>query len=787
MSHEPAVPHEPAVSSPDPPGEPPAVLPGAPSGRMAPPGCPSGQSGPGRAGAGPSGAGPPGPGRAGPARAEVEQTGPGWRAPARPRLALATVCLSGTLEDKLEAAATAGFDGVEIFAPDLVADPLSPAGIGDRCRDLGLSVDLYQPLRDIDSTDPDRFAANLRRAGATFDVMAGLGADTVLVCSSVAPDAVADRDRLAELLHRLAEQAHARGMRIAYEALAWGRHVDTWDASWQVVRDADHPALGLCLDSFHILARGSDPAPIADVPGEKLFFLQLADAREVSMDVLSWSRHHRLFPGQGGFDLPAFLAPVLAAGYAGPLSLEVFNDVFRQADPLRTAVDARRSLLALAEATALPGTPPAAAAPPSGGTAPPSGSTAAAPGITAAPPAHSAARSTDSAARSTNLAARSTDSAARSAHPTAPPAHSEAAPARAAAPHGGSAPLRDVRGTRRGVGTDPVDTAPPELAGPAFVELHGGPELGPVLRALGFGRTGVHRTKQVERYEQGGARLLVNAAGDGPSAVAAIGVESADPVASARRASRLCAPPLSRTTGPGEADLAEIPAPDGTSVFFCRTADDGGAPVWSHDFVAVDEPPVPRAGVTGIDHVGLTQPYDAFDEAVLFHRSVLGLDTIADGEFAAPFGLVRSRALADRARRVRLALTVSLLRRGEWGPAVADPQYVALACDDVLATARAARDAGAPLLAVPANYHDDLAARLELPDTTMAAYRELGVLHERDPGGDLLQVCTELLGGRLFLSLVQRTGTHDGHGWADAPVRMAAHRRSRLGRAVSGT
>ncbi|MEJ8280152.1 sugar phosphate isomerase/epimerase and 4-hydroxyphenylpyruvate domain-containing protein [Pseudonocardia spirodelae] len=613
-----------------------------------------------------------------------------------PRLALATVCLSGTLQDKLAAAATAGFDGVEIFAPDLLADPAPPSEIGARCRDLGLSVDLYQPLRDIDSTDPDRFAANLRRADATFEVMAGLGADTVLVCSSVSPDAVADTDRLAGQLHTLAGRAHERGLRIAYEALAWGRHVGTWDASWDAVRTADHPALGLCLDSFHVLARGSDPAPVADVPGEKLFFLQLADARELSMDVLSWSRHHRLFPGQGGFDLPGFLAPVLAAGYTGPLSLEVFNDVFRQADPVRTAVDARRSLIALAEATA--------------------------------------------------------------------------------------------RRAPGGAGTDPVATPAPALTGTAFVELTAGPELGRVLRALGFSRTGVHRTKQVERYEQGGARILVNAAGAangdgaGGSAVAAIAVESADPVASARRAARLCAAPVPRVTGPGEAELAGVAAPDGTAVFLCRTADDGPGPAWPHDFVAVDEPPAAGTGITGIDHVGLTQPYDAFDEAVLFHRAVLGLDTVADGEFAAPFGLVRSRALADPDRRVRLALTVSVLRRGGWSPAVADPQYVALACDDVLATAAAAQAAGVPLLPVPANYHDDLAARLELPAATLAAYRGLGVLHERDAHGDYLQVCTELLGGRLFLALVQRTGAHDGHGWTDAPVRMAAHRRSRLAR-----
>ena len=166
----------------------------------------------------------------------------------------------------------------------------------------------------------------------------------------MSPDAVDDDGRIAEQLHALAERAAARGMRVSYEALAWGRHVNTYERSWEIVRRADHPALGLCVDSFHILSRGSDPAGIRDIPGEKLFFLQLADAPHMDMNVLQWSRHHRLFPGQGAFDLPAFLGHVLAAGYTGPLSLEVFNDVFRQADPRRAAVDALRSLLALDEA-----------------------------------------------------------------------------------------------------------------------------------------------------------------------------------------------------------------------------------------------------------------------------------------------------------------------------------------------------------------------------------------------------------------------------------------------------
>jgi 4-hydroxyphenylpyruvate dioxygenase len=146
-------------------------------------------------------------------------------------------------------------------------------------------------------------------------------------------------------LRRVGDVAQTYGIRIAFEALAWGRYVDDYRRSWRIVELADHPAVGLCLDSFHVLSRGHDPAQIEQIPGEKIFYLQLADAPALSMDVLSWSRHHRLFPGEGMFDLSAFVGHVLAAGYDGPLSLEVFNDTFRQTDPGHTAVHALRSLL----------------------------------------------------------------------------------------------------------------------------------------------------------------------------------------------------------------------------------------------------------------------------------------------------------------------------------------------------------------------------------------------------------------------------------------------------------
>ena len=265
------------------------------------------------------------------------------------RKSIATVSVSGTLPEKLAAIAQARFQGVEIFESDLVTAPFPAERIRGQAADLGLAVELYQPFRDFEAMPPGRFAAGLRRAERKFDVMERLGADTMLVCSNVSPEAIGDDALAAEHLHALAERAAARGMMIAYEALAWGRHVREYQHSWEIVRAAGHPALGVCLDSFHILSRGSDPAGIREIPGDKIFFLQLADAPVLAMDVLQWSRHHRCFPGQGGFDLTGFLAHVLAAGYGGPLSLEVFSDTFRQAEPESTAVNAMRSLLYLEE------------------------------------------------------------------------------------------------------------------------------------------------------------------------------------------------------------------------------------------------------------------------------------------------------------------------------------------------------------------------------------------------------------------------------------------------------
>ena len=260
------------------------------------------------------------------------------------RTGIATVCLSGALDDKLSAARDAGFDGVEIFEPDLIASPLSPEAVRDRAADLGLSLDLYQPFRDFEGVSPEQLKHNLARAEAKFALMRRLGIDTMLLCSNVATARSGDEHLAAAHLRQLGDLASAYGVRVAYEALAWGRFVDSYEQAARIVRLADHDLIGICLDSFHILSKGHSPEAIETIGVDKIFFVQVADAPILSMDVLSWSRHHRLFPGEGGFDLGRFMGHLARTGYDGPVSLEVFNDTYRQSDPFATAIDARRSL-----------------------------------------------------------------------------------------------------------------------------------------------------------------------------------------------------------------------------------------------------------------------------------------------------------------------------------------------------------------------------------------------------------------------------------------------------------
>ena len=263
------------------------------------------------------------------------------------KTSIATVSISGDLAEKLAAIAAAGFDGIEIFENDFLTFHGGPRDVGQMVRDQGLEILLFQPFRDFEGMPEPERAQAFDRAERKFDLMQELGTDLILICSNVSPHALGGIDRAAADLRALGERARARGLRIGYEALAWGRHINDHRDAWEIVRRANHPNVGLILDSFHTLARKIDVETIRAIPGDRIFFVQLADAPLIDMDLLYWSRHFRNMPGEGDLPVGTFMQAVAATGYDGPLSLEIFNDQFRSGSPRAIAVDGYRSLVHL--------------------------------------------------------------------------------------------------------------------------------------------------------------------------------------------------------------------------------------------------------------------------------------------------------------------------------------------------------------------------------------------------------------------------------------------------------
>jgi 4-hydroxyphenylpyruvate dioxygenase len=274
---------------------------------------------------------------------------------------IATVCLSGSLHDKITAIAAAGFEGIEIFENDLTAFNGTARDAGQLIRDLGMTLVTLQPFRDFEGLEGRDRQRAFDRAERKFDLMEELGTDLLMCCSSVHPNAKPGIARAADDYAALGERAAKRGLRIAFEALAWGTHIHDYRDSWEVVRRASHPAVGLVLDTFHIFSRQTELDTIASIPGDRIFLVQTADAPRLSMDHLSWSRHYRCFPGQGELQMQQFMELLSETRYDGALSHEIFNDVFRMGHSDQTARDGMHSyrlVCTMADKTAVPAPQP---------------------------------------------------------------------------------------------------------------------------------------------------------------------------------------------------------------------------------------------------------------------------------------------------------------------------------------------------------------------------------------------------------------------------------------------
>ena len=621
------------------------------------------------------------------------------------KTAIATVSISGDLREKLAAIASAGYTGVEIFENDFLAFDGGAREVGRMVRDHGLQISLYQPFRDFEGMPEPQRSRTFDRVERKFDIMADLGTDLMLVCSNVSPVSLGGIDRAAADFRELGERAQKRGLKIGYEALAWGRHVNDHRDAWEVVRRADHPAVGVILDSFHTLARGIDPETIRSIPGDKIAFIQLADAPKIDMDLLYWSRHFRNMPGEGDLDVTAFMRAVMATGYDGVISLEIFNDQFRGASPRSIAVDGYRSLV--------------------------------------------------------NLMDR-------------------------------------VRRLEPGIAVDLPDLpSRVHVAGVEFVEFAANEteaeELGAMFAAMGFERAGRHVSKDVTLWKQGSINLVVNTEREGfahaaylvhGTSVCDIGLKVENAQATLERARALKAEPFEQAAGPGE---LKIPAIRGVGNGVMHFLDETSelANVWAIEFrpVASEEIPAPGVGLTRIDHVAQTMNYEEMLTWTLFYTSIFDTRRTPMVDIVDPGGLVRSQAIEGADGALRITLNGAENRKTLAGRFMAESfgssvQHLAFATQDIFATAERLAAKGFQPLDISPNYYDDLEARFGLDPEFTDGLRAANILYDRDEAGEYFQLYSPNYGEGFFFEIVERRGGYDGYGASNAPVRIAAQKRS---------
>ena len=261
-----------------------------------------------------------------------------------------TITLAGPLEAKLAAIRAAGFTQVMLNANDLAGHPGGASAAIEAVRRSGLRVTGFQVLRDFEGLSGHLHAYKVDIAKAMLQMCHDLGARVLLVCSSTSSHATADFDSLKKDLQKLAMLAVPYGIRIAYEALSWGRHISEYTQAWELVAEADRANLGLAIDSFHILATGTSSERLEEIVVAKIFLVQLADfmwqqirSREERIDT---ARHFRVFPGEGvhGAEVSSLVRTLDRLGYRGDYSFEVFNDDYTQLPHAVVAERARRSV-----------------------------------------------------------------------------------------------------------------------------------------------------------------------------------------------------------------------------------------------------------------------------------------------------------------------------------------------------------------------------------------------------------------------------------------------------------
>jgi sugar phosphate isomerase/epimerase len=256
------------------------------------------------------------------------------------------------LPTRAEAASAAGFTGIGFTIDDLAAAEATCglSQVRQMCDDLGLvhrEVELLENWWATSSRRPasDRTWRSLLAAAETLGARhIKIGPDVEVVDSAVPP--LQDIASWAADLHHLAAQAAEVGSRVALEPLPFSNIADFRLAA-DLVAAADHPAAGLVVDIWHVERGPSTLADLAEVPGEKVFVVELSDAPAPRSPDLFWETiHHRVLLGAGTFDVAGFITTLREIGFPGPWGVEIISDAHRGRPVREALVDAYRTTMA---------------------------------------------------------------------------------------------------------------------------------------------------------------------------------------------------------------------------------------------------------------------------------------------------------------------------------------------------------------------------------------------------------------------------------------------------------
>jgi len=275
------------------------------------------------------------------------------------RFAMNTNTLAGTLEEKLRAVKGAGFGAIVLSGGDLVGHPDGLDVAVELVNNSGLKVSAFQMLHDFEGLSGHMLDYKIDVARALFDMMRAVDAPLLIVASTTSPHASGDPAKMAADLAMLGTLAVPPGIRIAYGALAWGRWINEYTAAWDVVRMAGQRNVGLAIDSFHVLARGTSREHFGAIPGERIFLVQLADYLWDMDDLIETARHRRVFPSEGNHSAAILdlVERIERTGYAGDYSFDVVNDDYVHLPAGAVAARGRKAALWLGAKTPPPGAP----------------------------------------------------------------------------------------------------------------------------------------------------------------------------------------------------------------------------------------------------------------------------------------------------------------------------------------------------------------------------------------------------------------------------------------------